>query len=264
MPDSPNQMLKSEELELLAELKRLCQKHGLTYFLTAGTLLGAVRHKGFIPWDDDIDVAMPRRDFDRLAELCREELDGRYFYQDRHTDPSYPLYFAKLRKHGTEVHEPWLERIPMHKGIYIDIFPLDICPRGDRAARVFFKVIELLTFAAVGKIDPEYVCGYRKWYMRALYALMKRMPLRFLFGARDAIRRGVAAACPPERLCTVGGTHGYPAETYEAKWFEETARLEFEGAEYPAPGQWNTLLTNMYGDYMTPPPGEERQGHFEK
>ena len=78
------QELQRQELEILLEFQRVCEKHGLRWYLTAGTLLGAVRHKGFIPWDDDIDVAMPRKDYDRLASACRTDLSEQYFFLNHH------------------------------------------------------------------------------------------------------------------------------------------------------------------------------------
>ena len=257
-----NRYYQLEELEILKEFQRVCEIHHLRYFVTAGTLLGTIRHKGFIPWDDDIDIAMPRKDFEALRTVCTNELNSHFFYQDSHTDPCYPFYFAKIRKNGTTVEEPWLQRVPMHKGIYIDIFPLDVCPRSEWRAKVFFKAIELLTFSVVGKIDTEFRCGYKKQFMRLLYKCLKTLPLSVLFGVRDTIRKIIACSEADSRLCTVGGAHGYPRETYEQTWFTESQAMTFEGITVPVPTEWKKVLTSMYGDYLTPPSMADRGGHF--
>ena len=147
LSDEERRAPQISELEILMEFKRICSSNNLQYYLTAGTLLGAVRHQGFIPWDDDIDIAMPRKDFKKFGELCRCQLKKDFYYQDCRTEPDYPYYFAKLRKEGTEVCEPCLEAVNIRKGHYIDIFPLDRCPNSSVAAQLFFKLIALFTAA---------------------------------------------------------------------------------------------------------------------
>jgi len=250
------------ELEILKEFGRICEKHNLSYCITAGTLLGAVRHKGFIPWDDDIDVVMPRKDFDRLEKICLNYLPTGLFYQNYQTEANYPFYFAKLRKNNTEVCEESLIDVQMHKGVYIDIFPLDKCPKGKIFGKLFFKVMELLNCVVVAKVNRSFVCGYKKKYMRFLFAILKYLPKRLLISMREIWRILVGILSSGECLCTVGGAHGYPRETYKKEWFAESVLLEFEGAQYPAPVGWRELLTNMYGDYMQLPDEPERTGHF--
>lgn len=262
MPEQDLRELQRTELELLLEFQRLCRKLGLRYYLTAGTLLGAVRHKGFIPWDDDIDVAMPRADYDRLSREAPGLLTPEYCYQDYRNESNFPYYFTKLRKRGTRVEEPVLRAIGMDQGVYIDVFPLDRCPDSPRRAALLFKAIELLDCAVLARVSAEFVCGYQKPYMRALWSILRRLPNRALFALREGLRKLLGAG--GKSLCTVGGHHGYPRETYRPAWFDQSVELEFEGHFFPAPAGWEGLLKNMYGDYMTPPPREERQGHFEE
>lgn len=252
--------IQEQALELLLEYQRLCETLDLRYYLTAGTLLGAVRHKGFIPWDDDIDVVMPREDYDRLAQLAPQYISHEYAYQEYRTEPNFPYYFAKLRRRGTRAEEPVLRAIQMEQGYYIDIFPLDRCPDSDRVAGWLFKGIELFDCAVLARVSPEFVCGYRKLYMRGLWNVLRRLPNRWIFALREGTRKMLGLG--GRRLCTVGGHHGFPRETYRPEWFHRGVELEFEGHRFPAPGGWEALLENMYGDYMTPPPEKERQGHF--
>lgn len=254
--------LRRIELELLAELRRVCEALGLRYYLTAGTLLGAVRHGGFIPWDDDIDVAMPRKDYDRLSREAAGLFGPEYFYQDYRSEPNFPYYFSKLRRRGTAVAEPVLRAIRMEQGVYIDVFPLDRCPRGRRLPVLLFKAVELFDCAVLARVSPEFVCGYRKPYMRLLWGLLRRLPNGAIFALREGTRRLLGLG--GKELCTIGGHHGYPRESYRARWFASAEEMAFEGERFPVPVGWRELLTNMYGDYMTPPPEAERQGHFEE
>lgn len=113
-------------LEILQEIHKICVENNLTYWLEAGTLLGAVRHKGFIPWDDDSDVSMPRADYEKFLKIAQEKLPEDMFLQTQDTDKEYPLSWAKIRKNGTllvETGETGNEKY--HHGIFVDIFPYD-------------------------------------------------------------------------------------------------------------------------------------------
>lgn len=256
--------LQLTELEILLEFCRVCKCLNLQYFLTAGTLLGAVRHKGFIPWDDDIDVAMSRKDYEIFVKRANSVLTSEYFFQEYRTEKRFPYYFAKIRKRGTYVSEPILRDIDMEQGIYIDILPLDFCPDSERLAQLFFKSMELVSCAILARESREFVCGYKKMRTRLAWGILRRLPNKVLFQIREWIRRGLTAGASGQRLCTVGGRHGYPKETYETRWFQDTVELEFEVHSFSAPSGWAELLSHMYGDYMTPPPQQERRGHFER
>lgn len=253
---------QQESLEVLLEFRRVCEEIGLRYYLTAGTLLGAVRHKGFIPWDDDIDVAMPREDYDKLSKIGSKYFSEKYIYQEYHTEPNFPYYFAKLRKRGTIVEEPILRTIKMEQGCYIDIFPLDRCPDKDKVAMLFFKGIELVNCAVLARVSTEFVCGYQKSYMRFLWTVLKQFPNRWLFFAREIFRKIFGWMGTGEKICTVGGRHGYPRESYCTEWWNGTVSMEFEGHIFPAPVDWDKMLQSMYGDYMVLPPEGERTKHF--
>lgn len=252
--------LQMVELDLLLEFHRVCTLLGLRYYLTAGTLLGAIRHKGFIPWDDDIDVAMPRADYDKFARSASQYILEEYAYQEYRTEPNFPYYFAKLRKRNTRVEEPILRAIQMEQGCYIDIFPLDCCPSNDKLAELFFKMIELLDCAVLSQVSGEFECGYQKQYMRFSWNVLRRLPRSWIFALRECVRK--LSGLGGKKLCTVGGCHGYPRESYLPFWFDEVVELEFEGHTFPAPAGWDALLRNMYGDYMSPLPPEERHGHI--
>lgn len=263
MTQQEREKLHAQQIQLIGELRRICEKHGLRWYITAGTLLGAVRHKGFIPWDDDMDIAMPREDYDRLSAVCQKELGEEFFFQDEKSDPGYMYYFSKIRKNGTRVQEPSLKGANMHEGIYIDIFPLDVCPQKDWAGNLYFGLMKVLNIAVLYKTVPGFYYAFNKPLAKIPVTAARVLSHRALSRCRDKLRKLVDKLCRGDRLCTVCGAHGYPRETYDKSWFAESVLLEFEGDRYPAPAEWDALLTNMYGDYMTPPPIEEQTGHFE-
>ena len=198
--------IQMHELELLLEFRKMCEENDLTYYLTGGTLLGAVRHKGFIPWDDDIDIAMPRKDYNLFLKLCAHSLGADYIHKDERTAIAYPHYFSKLT---------FAEHAQKHKRAYIDIFPLDICPDKDFAAIVFFKSFVLITSAIEAKVTDNFICGYSKPYMIFLWNLLRRFPLKILYPLRHCIRKIFSLFGSGQRLCNVGGLYGFPGEVCE-------------------------------------------------
>ena len=248
--------------EVLLEFQRVCEELGLRYYLHGGTLLGAIRHKGFIPWDDDIDVAMPREDYDKLAKAGPKYFSEGYFYQDYHTEPNFPHYFSRLRKRGAAVDTILMATIKMEHGWFIDIFPLDPCPDGDKAATRFFQGMNFFRYAILARVSTEFAYPCNKHYVRfLLFNVLKRFPNRWLFFLRECFRKTMGRFSTGNRLCTVGGAYDYPREAYRAEWWREVVPVQFEGHTFPAPDGWDTYLRSVYGDYMILPPQEERKGH---
>ncbi|MBE6991455.1 MAG: LicD family protein [Ruminococcaceae bacterium] len=252
--------LQLTELEILRFFDNLCRENGLKYYIVAGTLLGAVRHGGFIPWDDDIDVAMPRADFERLKALMAVSQHDCYFYQCHDTEPNYVFGFSKIRLKGTAVCESYLENVDMEKGIYIDIFPLDPCPDGT-AGKLMFKAVEVISCALMTRSGMDFCCGYTKKYMRALYRLLSLLPISALIKLRNAVVSVFGKLADGKLYCTVHGCHGFPNETYRKQWLGDGCELSFENMTVFAPADPHAALTNMYGDYLMPP--EDKSGHFE-
>src|SRR5690554_5979187 len=116
------------QLEIANEVKRICEKNNIKYFMIAGTLLGAVRHRGFIPWDDDLDIGMLRNDYKRFIELAAKELNDTYYLETWYTSSGYGMPFAKIRKNDTRYIEKSSKDVKCHPGIFIDIFPFDNVP----------------------------------------------------------------------------------------------------------------------------------------
>ena len=254
------------QLELLRELDRVCRENGLTYMAVHGTLLGAARHGGFIPWDEDADVCMPRADYDRLLALGAGGFAPGFFLQtpENNSGCFYGGY-AKLRRDGTCARERRSRyRMPgaFHEGIWIDILPLDPCPAEENARRRLQKRlgrIQRILYAKTYKL-PGYVPGDVPGSRVSLYYLLAKVTRR-----RDLLRR-------LERLCRSRretGTVGILACYYGSMenrnvwpeaFFRRTERLPFEDLPLPVPAEWEEILRRRYGEEYRelPPPWKRR------
>ena len=251
--------LQMAELEILNEFVRICEKHDLTYYLVGGTLLGAVRHQGFIPWDDDIDVAMPRADYDRLVEVCGEDLGAEYFYQSPETDPYYFLTYAKIRKNGTEIYEERFKDARFHKGIFIDVFPLDFCPRPGVVCHLLFNVLAVMNYR--GQVDSgEPYEPYKELSGKIGYTLLRLFSPKGLVKVRKGLLRLSARLSDGAWLASYSGAYGYRREVYPAAWFQKGEKVCFEAKAYVGPEKFNIILPHVYGsDYMRLPAKQEKR-----
>ncbi len=253
--------LQACELDILNELDRICKKNGLRYYLAGGTLLGAVRHGGFIPWDDDIDIAMPREDYDRLNECCAKDLDHAYFFQDYHTDPGYFLPYAKLRRNNTFFYEERFKNSAFHKGVFIDIFPMDFCPSKGVPGHFLYSVLAVSNRR--GEIDSgqKYV-PYEELSGRAGYTFLRLFSPERLIRFRERVLKLSERLSDKKQRMSYFGAYGYPREIYPVSWYGEGRTLSFEGKEYPAPREAEKVLAQAYGsDFMELPPENRRKVH---
>ena len=240
----------------LEAIDAVCREHGLRYYLWAGTMLGAVRHKGFIPWDDDMDICMPRPDYEQLISHWREWLPQPYEVIAPETDPTYPYPFAKIEDASTTV----LERpdFKFLEGVYIDVFPIDGAPADEQKRKSHFKRYKFwrhLLFLR-GRDPFKHGKGPRSWFpwlLHKIYSLedlqnkVKGYMTKYPYDASDYVcdyddgLRGVIE----KRI--LGTPQVYP--------FEDK---QFLGVEY-----YDEYLSNKYGDYMQLPPKEKQiQHHF--
>ncbi len=255
--------LQLTELEILIEFDRICRKHGLRYYIVGGTLIGAVRHGGFIPWDDDIDVSMPRKDFSKLCKIANEELGKDYFLQTRKTDKKCQFHYAKLRKNGTYFGEEKFEHTAFHKGIFMDIFPLDYIPENKLLQKLIFGSFGLMSglISSKEKSDEYLFKGRNKALVFLLRCIRFSNPKFVLRGLRTFIAKVSNLLSNKKLLASLSGFHGYPKEMSPEKWWGEGCGIDFEGISVTAPAEYETLLTHMFGDYMELPPEEERINH---
>lgn len=237
------QACRKTQIRLLDALDTLCTKHNLTYWLDFGTLLGACRNKSFIPWDDDIDVSMPLKDYRKFLEVASKELPNDIFLQTPETDPAYKQAFAKLR----DCYSTFLEHhedasIKYHKGIYIDIFPSVYYPK----MPFFFR--KVLLYFTVRSRHKAVVQKRNIIINYSIYYLCKLIWLLF-----SPFKTNNVAQTPEDNgyYYSIPDTYIYPL-----------TKIEFEGKLYPSPNNVSAYLTLMYGkDYMTPPPIHKRIAH---
>ncbi|MBQ4531275.1 MAG: LicD family protein [Lachnospiraceae bacterium] len=248
--------MQKVELEMLLEVDRICRKYHIQYSIDGGTLLGAVRHKGFIPWDDDVDVIMLRKEYHKFQKACKKELDmKRFFLQDYTTDANYRWGYAKIRRKNTEYIRLGQEHLKQKTGICIDIFVADNVPDNEVLKRIHYAAcycIRKIMYAPLGEVNAEKIL-LRKWY-----GILNHIPIDKVFWVRNLI----AYHSNRKRTELISHyTFQYPKScTYglPRKCFDEFTELEFEGYKFKAFKDYHTYLTMHYGDYMKLPPKEKR------
>lgn len=244
--------LQHAELDLLKELLRVCSEHNLTIWVEGGTMLGAVRHKGFIPWDDDIDVQMPRHDYDILLEHGNEWFRHPYFLQSAYSDPGYFRGHAQLRNDNTAAIRPSEGYRKFNQGIFIDIFVLDACPDDKEELDTLCHDIGH-TLRCLKAVDLDILYSgrllqvFRKIRMRrkvkktGFVNIYKSLENRLRANKMDAVRYWTHITFSGNKL------------PFDRHIFDETVWLDFEDTKVPVPAGYDAYLRTVYGDtYMTP------------
>jgi len=259
MPPEHLRQMQLIQLEMLLEVDRVCKKHNIKYCIIAGTLLGAVRHKGYIPWDDDADVAMLRPEYEKFCKVCEKELDTNRFYIQTHSNtPDYRWGYGKIRRKDTEFVRKGQEHMTYPTGVFIDVFPLDNVPDHlflRRGHNLVCTVIRKMLWSGVGAKSDK------KTSMRLIYGIFSIIPVKFIFVLYERLMRiSNKKSTQLVRILTFptpdNGYYGY-----YRRWYVELSDIEFEGHSFPAPKDYDDYLTFKFGDYHEFPPLHQRKVH---
>lgn len=239
------------ELDILKEFDRICRNNQLQYFLACGTLLGAIRHQGFIPWDDDIDVYMPYEDYIKFAKICEKEINSEYYFQSRNENPQNFIYWNRIGRNNTTSIDLSLANIHMQWGICIDIFPL--FPYSDDEKIIqkrthWFKRYELLSLKYLHLKTADSVKGVArlKKKIHGIFNDKTNLKLFHYYETKlgtefqdDSLYMDYECS----KIC--GG--------FKKEWFSKPCEMKFEDSYFYVPNGYHEYLTAVYGDYMMPP-----------
>lgn len=241
--------LHETQLEILNQIVTICENNQLEYFLIGGTLLGAVRHQGFIPWDDDLDIAMPRKDFKKFIKIAQKQLKKDFFLQTALTD-NYSRLFVKVRKNGTLFLENDDKHISRHHGVFVDIFPLYSGKK---------RITKRLGIKRIAYAIDQYIRNKvdKLPYKQGAKKLLNLIPYKMVVSLRDFLFNGKG-----KYYINYGSQYGVKKQTIEKEKYLPASKLEFEGRLYNVPNDYQYVLRKIYGpDYMQLPPEEKRVTH---
>lgn len=254
------------QLEMLVEFDRICKKHNIKYQLFAGTLLGSIRHKGFIPWDDDIDVCLLRKEYNKFMTVYKEELNSSYFLQNYETDENSIFHFSKLIKDNTIYRTKMYKDVNMHQGIFIDIFPMDNVKPFVLSGKIHSIICRYL-FVIISSMNKSrcYVTRNKvvKHLRLALYYFTKAFPKKSIHRFVDKIICIFNKQDTGYVGCLANGAskEEFANFTVKTSTFYNFAQGEFEGYKFPIPDDYDSVLSKNYGDYMIFPPQEQQKPH---
>ena len=255
------------QLDILQKFDEICRKHNLRWYPIGGILIGVIRHKGFIPWDDDVDVTMPREDYDKLQEICPKELEYPYHFQTTFTDPDCFMFWSSIRNSETTGNRISCLRKRLNNGVGIDILPLEGCE--DNYTLYKFRRLPL-RFASV--LCNTYVNEFNNsTKAKILRSVLRKIKIDYRGIYRWVEKQNSKHPMNKYNKCTLTLIADPIVQTKEGVrrviWnkcdFESTIMMPFENIQIPVPVGYDHILKTMYHDYMQFPPIEQRKGKHE-
>ena len=260
--DEELKKLQATELEILQDVIRVCDENNIQYFTVGGTTLGAIRHNGFIPWDDDIDIGMLRDDYEKFIRIAPEKLSKGFTLSHFIYENTSPTYYAKVRKDGTEFVEGYTRNIKMHHGVFIDIMPYDKIPESKEELLRYRKRVKFWNQLYIAKTvwTSTFIPSKHKAILNCirtvLHILMIPVPKKILFKKTD------------ESLRMWNGSNSKRVSSRALHMFDcgiddllPAEKHIFESIEVNIPANADRVLKIQYGDYMKLPPEEKRYSH---
>lgn len=253
------------ELDMLVEFDAVCRKHNINYVLFGGSLLGAVRHKGYIPWDDDADIGMLREDYEAFKKVASEMDASICYFQDHDTDPEYRWGYGKLRRANSVYVRVGQEHLKCKTGIFVDIFPMDDVP-----ISIFGQIIQDRIVYCLRKVLWSEVARVNTHgFWRAWFTILSKIPVDWVFKLFERYEKKSKNSKTNRVRCL-----SFPATgtlykknpllvrySMPKEWFTNRKEYEFEGKMLYSSSDFDTVLTYIYGDYMKLPPENKREQH---
>lgn len=258
LTDDELKKVQDIQKELINEVKRICEKCGIHFCMVGGTMLGAIRHKGYIPWDDDAYIGFLRTEYEKFRKACRTELNHKkYYMQDLRDTPGYRWGYGKLRRKNTEFVRLNQEFVPYEQGISIDLMPFDNVPDHWLSKRIhFFRcfLYRKIFWSEVGSRSEE------NFWKKMIYKIMRCLPMKMVI---KRYQRFIDSGCGKKtklvRILTFPTPKGVYG--YERKWYTSLSLYQFGDMQLPGAKDYDAYLRVKYGDYMKLPPAEKRKVH---
>lgn len=256
--------MKSAQIEIMDEVHRICCENKIAYYIIGGTALGALRHGGYIPWDIDIDIAMPREDYERFAEICQKSLSKRYIYRDYRNTKNFthPHALVCIKNTYLDIKSAKLNPKEENLGIYLDVFPLDKAPEDIELQKKQISKLEFIKELKLLKRAYRYKPDFKNTVIKKIVSAM------IFWTDMDKINADFDRECrryensDSKLLCSMSSHYRYSKQCMPAEIYGTPQLVKFEDKEYYAPEKLDDYLTRIYGDYMKLPPEDERQANL--
>lgn len=255
--DEDRRKIQLLEIDILTEIDRICRKYDIAYTIGYGSLIGTIRHNGFIPWDDDIDLCMLRKDYIQFKEICKKELSNRFFYQAQDTDPEYFYLFDKIRLNDTVFKESFVSQYNIHHGIYIDLFPVDYIPNNILKRWIQFYCFNFFRTGVQAKYLMLQARSGPKRFIFSLFKLFYSVfSLKYLYRKANSVATWYDDS--PQKKIMNFYTPYRMKEIFDVRMYQNFIEHVFEDRKFYIVKEYDLFLRQIYGDYMKLPPEEQR------